>query len=255
MNKCCHCCHCFYCLKGDTGERGPMGPQGPEGDRGPIGPMGPIGPQGDTGLIGPVGPIGPIGETGPTGPQGLMGPQGPIGLDGPKGDTGSVGPIGPDGPKGDTGDVGPQGPRGDIGPPGPPSRNQAFGSYISMIPSQEINFNEPIILDKTLAENDVIKNADNSFTLIPAKYWKVNFGINGASDIGITEFDFYVNDELITLMPVPSSSSFEHYSTSFIFPAPADSEFKILMMGHPIKLGMHEPNAYFTIESIADYEP
>jgi len=183
-----------------------------------------------------------------------MGPMGPQGI---KGDTGSPGPMGETGPKGDTGSVGPQGlqgPMGPIGPPGPPCENQQFGSYMSMIPSQEIDFNHPIILDKIIVQNGVVKNVDNSFTLTPAKYWEVNFGVNGASAEGITEFDFLVNDKLITIMPVPSSSTFEHYSTSFIFFAPKDSKFDIIMKGHPIKLGMHAPNAYLVIKAIADYE-
>ncbi|MCL2375568.1 MAG: hypothetical protein FWC82_03505 [Firmicutes bacterium] len=172
-----------------------------------------------------------------------------------KGDTGERGPRGPQGLQGPQGQPGPQGQSGPQGPQGPPCEvNQAFGSYQSMIVSQLIDFDNPIILDKILAEKDVIKNADNSFTLTPAKYWKVDFGLNGAANEGITEVDFYINDELITLMPIPSSNTFEHHSISFIFAAPADSKFEIIMKGHPLRLGMHQPNAYFTIASIADYE-
>ena len=216
MNRCCNCRCCCFCLRGEKGERG---------HRGETGPQGPMGPSGDTG------PQGPIGHTG---------------LQGPKGDTGEIGPAGPQGIQG------PQGEKGDMGLPGP-CEEQAFGSYMSMIAGQTIDFDHPIILDKTISQDGVVKNTDHSFTLEPAKYWEVNFGINGAADAGITEFDFYINGELMTIMPVPSSSTFDQHSISFIFPAPADSKFEIIMKGHPMKLGMHAPNAYFTIKSIKDY--
>ena len=172
-------------------------------------------------------------------------------LNGDEGERGPMGPKGDAGPQGMQGLQGPQGPKGDAGPLGP-RESEAFGSYMSMIPGQMMNFKQPIILDKTIAESGVAKNSDNSFTLKPAKYWEVNFGMNGAAAEGITEFDFFVNDKLITIMPVPGSNTFEHHTKSFIFPAPANSKFEIRMMGNSIKLGMHEPNAYFTIKSIAD---
>jgi len=189
------------------------------------------------------------------GPRGDTGPQGLMGLVGPKGDAGSQGLPGEQGPTGLQGQPGLQGEQGPKGDTGPPCENQALGSYMSMISGQVINYNNPIVLDKTIAENGVIKNAENSFTLEPAKYWEVNFGVNGAADEGITEFDFYLNDELITIMPIPSSYTFDHRAMSFIFAAPENSKFEILMKGHTIRLGMHAPNAYFTIKSIADYEP
>jgi len=169
-----------------------------------------------------------------------------------KGDKGDRGPAGPQGAQGPAGPTGAQGP---VGPQGPPSESQvaAFGSYVSMIQGQTLHFNEPIDLDRTLVENGVIKNADHSFTLLTAKYWKVNFGVNGAALEGLTEFDFFVNDDLITVMPIPGSSTSEHHATSFIFAAPADSKFDIIMKGPSIRLSGNEPNAYFTIESIADY--
>ena len=255
MNRCCNCRCCFICFqgeKGDRGPRGPMGPTGPRGDRGPRGPEGPIGergPQGLQGNAGAAGPAGPQGLQGLQGPIGERGPQGPIGDRGPQGLQGETGAVGPAGPQGLQGL---QGPKGDMGPPGPASENQAFASYMSMISGQVIDFDHPIILDKTITENGVIKNADHSFTLEPAKYWEVNFGVNGAASEGITELDFYVNGELITIMPVPGSSTFDHRTISFIFPAPSDSKFEIIMKGHPMRLGIHEPNAYFTIKSIKD---
>jgi len=129
---------------------------------------------------------------------------------------------------------------------------ESLGSYISMIHSQEVNTDRPIIFDKTVTEKGVTKNADNSFTLNKSKYWKVNFGAHVSSTVGISEIMFYVNDILVTNLPIYSSTQYP-YSMSFIVPAKAGSVLKVLCAGHPIRLEMHEANAYLTIQSLADY--
>jgi len=129
---------------------------------------------------------------------------------------------------------------------------QSFGSYISMIPSQELDMNDPIVFDKTVTQKDITKNADHSFTLNASKYWKVDFGAHVSSTAGISEIMFYLDDKLITNLPIFSSTQYP-YTMSFIVPAKAGSVLKVLAAGHPIKLGMHAENAYLTIESIAEY--
>ena len=261
-NRCRSCCQ-----KGDRGEIGPLGYTGPKGDEGPRGYQGPKGEPGQKGEPGPKGDIGAKGDTGPQGVEGLQGcpgPQGeigPMGYPGPKGDPGPRGDAGPKGdvgPKGDTGPKGDAGPKGDTGPKGEcdcGQNQQSFGSYSCTIGGQDIAYSQPIVLDRTLAQSGVTKNADHTFTLGASKYWKVDFGINGYSPVGISEFMFYVNGKEIKNMPLPGSSSFEHYSVSFIFPATAGSVFKIIVVGHEVKLGAHAENAYLTIESVADYQP
>jgi len=131
-------------------------------------------------------------------------------------------------------------------------KEKSFGSYLSMISGQTLDYKDPLVFDKTITQKNILMNDDHSFTLLPSKYWKIDFGMTGYSPTGISEILFYINDELVTNMPIPGSSSTDNHSISFITPAPAGAVLKVLSASST-KLGIHEENAYLTIEGIADY--
>ena len=223
-------CQHYCCQKGERGDEGPRGFSGPKGD---MGPAGPVGPRGDKGDCGPKGCPGERGDRGPRGEDGLQGEQGP---------------------KGDKGDKGEKGDSCEC-----ENAISAFGSYISMIPSQKLDFKEPVRFDKTLASKDIIKNTDDSFTLVPSKFWKITFGVVVQSLATIGEFLFYINENLVTNMPVidPRLHPERHSSISFITPAKANSTLKIVAVtqsGGLVELSIHAENAYLTIEGIADFQ-
>jgi len=115
-----------------------------------------------------------------------------------------------------------------------------------------MEYQEPIKFDTTMSENGVERNSDYTFTLKPAKYWRIDFGVQAYSTSGIAEFLFILNGGQVATMPIPSSSGQNHYSFSFIVPAKENSVLKILGTGHPIDLDPHQPNAWLTIQAIAD---
>jgi len=122
-----------------------------------------------------------------------------------------------------------------------------------MISSQVVNRNEPVIFDKIVTEKGVTKNADHSFTLNASKYWKVDFGGSLAStEGGPAEVMFYLDDVLITNLPIFSNSQM-HLTRSFIIPAKQGSVLKVIGVGNPIRFESLESNAYLTIKSVADY--
>jgi len=256
--KCCNDkCYrqdCCCCEKGDRGDEGPRGFPGPKGDAGPIGPMGPTGANGQRGEPG---------EKGDRGMQGCPGPKGdrgPRGEDGPAGERGEPGAPGEQGPKGDTGERGEPGEPGEPGPKGDNGdsfESAAFGSYISMIPGQQLTESNPITFDKVISSKDVTKHADNSFEFGASKFWKVSFGATVQSLNAIAEFLFYINGRLVTNLPVTGSLSGGHeeqFTMTFIAPAESGSKLEIRTAtnGHPVTLAMHAANAYLVIEGIAD---
>jgi len=133
------------------------------------------------------------------------------------------------------------------------ARPGAVGSYLSMIPHQLVNRNEPVIFDVTITEKGVTKNADHSFTLNASKYWKVDFGASMSStEGGPAEVMFYIDDELVSNLPLFDSFQ-RHYTRSFITPAKQGAVLKVIGVGNPIRFESLQSNAYLTINSVADY--
>ena len=184
---------------------------------------------------------------------------------GERGDEGPRGYPGPRGEKGEKGDKGIQGcpvPKGDRGPRGEDGKcdcfsSTAFGSYVSTVSGQTISNGAPIVFDKTISSQGIIKNEDNTFTLVPSKFWKITLSVSVSNTSVVSAFYLYLNDTQISNLPavVNTNSPDNNFVISFIAPAPANSILKITAVSNAqnTPLAVHANNAFLTIESVADY--